>query len=153
MLKRVIAPTMTALTAILMTSTTHAACPVKNIIFACTTTNNKVLEVCDSRKAIDYSFGKKGAKSELAFSVPRSSVTTQQWSGVGRNMYYSVLIPNGTDTIYEVFSSVDKFGENTAFGIYVTVEGKQVATVYCKPSTVTSNIEGIDLPQASEVTD
>lgn len=63
-------------------------------------------------------------------------------------MYYSVLIPNGTDTVYEVFSNVDKFEEQTAFGIYVFVNRKRVATVECKPNTVTDNIEGVNLRQA-----
>lgn len=139
---------ITTLAVLITAAPVYAACPVKNIIFACTTTNNKVLEVCNAGKAIDYSFGKKGAKSELAFSAPRSAVTTNQWQGIGRNMYYSVLIPNGTDTVYEVFSNVDKFGEQTAFGIYVSVNGKQVATVECKPNTVTDNIEGVNLRQA-----
>lgn len=141
-------PVITTLAVLITAAPVYAACPVKSIIFACTTTNNKVLEVCNAGKTIDYSFGKKGANPELAFSTPRSAVTTNQWQGIGRNMYYSVLIPNGTDTVYEVFSNVDKFEEQTAFGIYVFVNRKRVATVECKPNTVTDNIEGVNLRQA-----
>lgn len=142
--------TLIALGAFVISAPVHAACPTKNIIFACTTTNNKVVEVCDVQRAIDYAFGKKGFKPEMAFSVPRDDVTTKQWRGIGRNMYYSLLIPNGKDTVYEVFSNVDKFEEQTAFGIYVFVQGKQVATVDCKSNTVTDNIQGVQLRPAAE---
>lgn len=147
---KVVALAVFGLAASLSAAFTHAACSAKNTIFACTTTNNKAIEVCDSKTTIDYSFGKQGAKPEMAFSAPRNVATTKQWHGVGRNMYYSVLIPNGADTLYEVFSNVDKFEEQTAFGVYAFVNGKLVATINCKPNTVTDNIYGIKLRPASE---
>ena len=50
-------------------------CFIANTIFSCTTTKGKVVEVCDSGKTTDYSFGKKGTKPELALSVPRDALT------------------------------------------------------------------------------
>jgi hypothetical protein len=137
-----------ALAAISFASPSIAACPSKTI-FSCTTTKGKAVEVCDSSKTVDYSFGKKGQKPEMALSVPRNAASTKQWEGIGRNMYYSVLIPNGKTT-YEVFSSSDKSGEESAYGIYVLVGGKEVATINCKPTTVTDNIEGVTLRRAPE---
>jgi hypothetical protein len=129
-------------------SASYAACPSKTI-FSCTTTKGKAVEVCESPKTIDYSFGKKGAKPEMALSVPRSAASTRRWNGIGRNMYYSVLIPNGKAT-YEVFSNVDKFDEETSYGIYVVVGGKELATISCKPNTVTDNISDVTLKDAPE---
>lgn len=122
----------------------QASCPLSTV-FACTTTNNKVVEVCDSGDKIDYSFGKKGQKPELALSVLRRAASTVQWQGIGRHMYYSVRIPNG-NTIYEVFSSIDKLEQSVEAGIYVTVNGENVATILCKPDTRTDYLEGLALP-------
>ena len=130
------------------TPASYAACPAKTI-FSCTTTKGKFVEVCESQKTIDYSFGKKGAKPEMALSIPKNAATARYWNGIGRHVNYSVIIPNGKTT-YEVFSSVDKFDELTEYGIYVDVGGKEVATITCKNNTVTDNIADVTLRAAPE---
>ena len=73
-----------------------AACPNQNkTVFNCTTTNNKVIQVCDAGNTISYSFGKANATPELAIAVPRIKVTTYQWEGFGRYENYAINIPNG----------------------------------------------------------
>ena len=64
-------------------------------------------------------------------------------------MYFSVLIPNGK-TVYEVFSNVDKFDEETSHGIYILVSGKEVAAITCKPHTITDNIPNVTFKNAPE---
>ncbi len=128
-------------------SVTHAACTNKTI-FACTTSKGKFVEVCDADKTIQYAFGKKGAKPELALTIPRAAASTRQWDGMGRYMSYSVQIPNG-NTVYEVFSSVDKMTEEGESGINVEIAGKHAATLTCKPETVIDNIESVALPPAA----
>lgn len=122
-----------------------AACPTaKSTVFACTTTKGKAVEVCDAGKTIQYSFGPKGGKPELALNVPRAAASTSQWHGIGSTMYYSVTVPNGKTT-YEVSNAIDRNSGHQSAGIDVSVAGKPVARVECKVNTVVDNIEGIDL--------
>lgn len=115
-------------------------------VFACQTTKGKQVEVCDAGKTIAYSFGKPGATPELALKVPRSQASTSQWQGVGRYMSYAVDIPNGK-TVYSVFWGVDRLSEehDIEAGVNVLINGKQAATVMCRPDTVQQALEGIDL--------
>lgn len=126
-----------------------AACtgPAK-LVFSCTTTKQKVIEVCDAGKTIEYSFGKAGAKPELALAVPRSEASTFQWEGIGSAISYTVDIPNGK-TVYSVFWSAEKATANIESGVNVEVDGKHVARVLCKPDTTVQNIEGIKLKRAA----
>lgn len=120
----------------------------EKLIFSCTTTKQMQVEVCDAGKTISYAFGKKGAKPEMALSVPRTAATTNQWNGMGRYMTYAVNIPNGK-TIYNVFTSFDKSDDlSVDAGVNVETNGKHIATVKCKPETVQHDIEGIDLRTA-----
>ncbi len=86
----------------------------------------------------------------MAFSIPRDAASTYQWNGFGSSFNYSVQIPNG-NTVYEVFSSTDRMGDEHAStsGINVNAGGKHVATLTCKSGTVVNNIEGISLKPAS----
>lgn len=117
------------------------------VVFSCTTSKGKVIEVCDAKDTIDYSYGLARAKPELVIRAPRASASTSQWAGVGSWMSYAVDIPNGSTT-YSVFWGVDRMNENHPIeaGVNVIIKGKQAATVKCaadKP--ITQNIEGIDL--------
>ncbi len=125
----------------------HAACASKSkTIFSCATTNGKYVEVCDAGSTIGYSFGKKGATPELALKIPRDEVTTAQWNGIGRYIYYAVNIRNG-DALYSVYSSTDKNSkrQETEWGINVEVSGNQAATIKCSPKSVVDNMEGVEL--------
>lgn len=67
-MKRIIlAVTMLAISA----SGAYATCTNKTI-FACTTTNGKLVEVCDNGDTIEYVFGKSLTKPEKHFKVDRS---------------------------------------------------------------------------------
>jgi hypothetical protein len=140
---------LSGLVATIFSPSSIADCPSKTI-FSCTTTKEKIVEVCESDSTVDYSFGKKGVKPEMALSVPKNVASTKQWEGIGRSMYYSVLIPNG-NTIYEAFSNVDKLEEVASYGISVVVGGKEVATISCKPDSVIDNIEGVALKPATDL--
>ena len=96
-------------------------------VFSCTTTNNKVIQVCDAGNNISYSFGKVNTTPELVITVPRNKVTTYQWDGFDRYENYAINIPN------------------TA-GVEVSSGYKLLATVGCAANKkVTSKIEGIKL--------
>jgi hypothetical protein len=124
-----------------------AACqPSQKTVFRCSTTQGKVIEVCDSGTAIEYSFGRPQAKPEIVVSQPRNAVTTQQWQGIGRYQYYSVNVPNGS-TVYSVFDAYDSIDQRRESGVSVEVGGKLV-TVKCSGRDTVANIEGIKLRPA-----
>jgi len=133
------------LTAMSLSGYVSAACPSSSTtIFSCTTSNNKIIQVCDAKKSISYTFGRTN-QPELSISVPRNRASTYQWSGFGRNMNYTVNIPNGSTT-YRVFSNIDKFDEYSGAGVEVEQNGNLLATVKCDESKpLINNIEGINL--------
>lgn len=119
-------------------------CSEAATVFSCTTQQGKFVQVCDQGKTLSYWFGKRGAKAELALSVPRSEASTYQWAGIGRYLNYSVDIPNG-DTVYRVFTSADRNEQNASAGITVLRGEKTLADIACKPKGVISHMEGIQL--------
>lgn len=128
-----------------------AACPSgSETLFFCKTKKiNKQIEVCDAGKTINYSFGKKGQKPELAISVPRSQASTFQWQGIGRYMSYAVNIPN-SDYNYNVFWGVDRLTEEHAVeaGVNVEKKGELLTTIYCQEKGLINNLEGVKLKPA-----
>lgn len=124
-----------------------ASCPPDATVFACTTTKGRQVEVCDAGRVIQYRYGRPGAAAEMALAIPREQASTHQWNGIGRNIAYSVRIPNG-DTVYEVFKSFDRLGAADALsaGINVEVAGRTVASIPCRTETLSDSLEGIDLP-------
>lgn len=132
---------------IVSSSMLSAACAPKNLIFSCQTVKGKIIEVCDNKNTITYSFGKSGQTPEITVNAKRNKVTTYQWNGIGNWMSYSVNIPNGK-TNYNVFFGVDRNDENHPIeaGVMVNIGDKTVATVKCAEDKITNNIEGVDLP-------
>lgn len=129
-----------------------AGCGANEMVFACTTTKGKVVQVCDATKTLTYAYGKPGQTPELALSVPRKAASTYQWPGAGRWMSYSVSIPNGS-TEYRVFWGMDRLDEDHAIeaGIVVSMRGREVASFACSPHhAIVQNIEGIDLRPSDE---
>jgi len=132
--------------AVICSHSAFAACPSQSkTVFNCTTTNNKVIQVCDAGNTISYSFGKASAAPELAITVPRDKVTTYQWEGFGRYENYAINIPNGK-TIYRVNDSLDKMSQEYTAGVEVSNNDKLLATVECAANKkITSKIQGIKL--------
>ncbi len=130
-----------------------AACePDSKTVFSCQTAKGKLIQVCDSGKTIDYSFGKPELAPEMVVRAPRNEASTFQWQGIGRYINYSVSIPHG-NTVYSVFWSLDKLSESHAIeaGVNVEVNKKLVATVPCVDGKrAVQNIEGIDLKPAAD---
>jgi hypothetical protein len=131
-----------------LSSVASAACEKgSKTVFSCLAAKGKLIQVCDSGKTIDYSFGKSSLPPEIIVRAPRSEASTFQWQGVGRYLSYSVEVPNG-NTIYRVFWGVDRLTDEHAIdaGVEVEVNEKLVATVKCVGEKhIVQNIEGIDL--------
>ncbi len=115
-------------------------------VFSCTTAKGKQIEVCDSKKTLEYSFGKSDTKPEIVVRVPRAQASTWQWRGVGRWHSYSVDIPNG-NTTYNVFWGQDALSPNAPpeAGVNVLNQDRVVTTVLCEPNGLVQALEGIDL--------
>ncbi|SFI24164.1 hypothetical protein SAMN04515618_114134 [Collimonas sp. OK307] len=115
-------------------------------LFSCSAKSGKQIEVCDAGSTISYSFGKPQSKPDIALAVPRKFASTSQYQGIGRDMTYSVDIPNG-NTTYSVFFSSDKLGDhNIESGVNVSIDNKPVATVNCSGGKdIVNNLEGVDL--------
>ena len=120
----------------------------KETIFSCATTNGKMIEVCNLSKTVSYSFGKIGSTPELALRIDRNRMGINQWDGSGRYITYGVNIPNG-NTTYSVFFAADRHeGHEITAGVYVEIDGKNVATVRCKnPDGIVQNMDVLSLPR------
>jgi hypothetical protein len=136
--------------AALCTSIVYADCGSSKTLFSCTTVKGKQIEVCDSGKTIDYSFGKAQKKPEIAIKVPREQASTFQWAGVGRSESYAIDIPNGKST-YNVFWGVDRLSDDhpVEAGVNVFIDKKLATTVNCATKGLVNNIQGVAL-KASE---
>lgn len=121
-------------------------------VFSCLTSRGKQIEVCDSGKTIDYSFGVPGSKPEIVVRALRNAATTRQWKGIGRHMSYSVQVPNG-NTVYDVYWGVDRLDEKHPEdgGVVVVINGKEAANVACaKGRPIVQGMEGIKLREAQD---
>ena len=131
-----------------LSSGVMAACEKgSKTVFSCLAAKGKRIQVCDSGKTIEYSFGKTDERPEITVRAQRAEASTFQWQGIGRYISYTVEIPNG-NTTYAVFWGADKLTENHAVeaGVSVEVDKKPVATVKCVGEKhIVQNIEGIDL--------
>ena len=129
-------------------SVSNAACENGGkVIFSCQTAKGKVIEVCDSGKTIDYSFGKPKGTPEIVVRAPRSEASTFQWQGVGRYISYTVEIPNG-NTTYRVFWGSDRITEQHAIeaGVNVEVNKELKSTVKCSnEKPIIQRMEDINL--------
>lgn len=136
---------------LLLSNMALAACPsgTETLFFCNTQKAKKQIELCDAGKTINYSFGKKGQKPELAIAVPRSAASTFQWQGIGRWMSYSVNVPNA-NYVYNVFWGVDRLEEKHPIEVGVNVEknGELLTTIYCQEKGLINNLEGVDLKAA-----
>jgi hypothetical protein len=121
----------------------------RKLLFSCLTANQKRISLYDAGSTIDYAFGKPNETPELSLQVPRAEASTWQWSGIGRQMNYSIEVPNG-DTIYSVYWDVDRLADDpkAAAGVNVSVNDKIVATVECT-SDIINNMAGVDLKERS----
>ena len=137
-----------AIFALIVSLDANAACGKgSETIFSCVTGKGKVIEVCDSEKTIDYSFGKPTEKPEIVVSVPRTIASTTQWAGIGRWRTYFIEIPNG-NAVYSIFWSVDSLAQKNAIeaGVNVEIDQKNAATIKCVgENKIVQHLEGVDL--------
>jgi hypothetical protein len=121
-------------TLILATTSAFANCGTQQTLFNCTTSKGKQIEVCDAGSVIQYSFGRLGKKPELALSMKRDEIRSNEvdWKGVAlRNVQFT----NG-EYIYNVNSSEDR--AHSVAGVQVYTKKGVIADIKCA-GAVTDN--------------
>lgn len=134
--------------ALLISSNAWAECgSARDTWFSCMTKKGKLIELCNEKTKIRYTFGFPNRPPEISLSVAKDGASTSQPDGNGRWWSYAVDIPNGS-TIYSVFWGYDRITENhdVEAGVHVTLPNGKSTTVYCASnSEITNNLEDVDL--------
>lgn len=116
-----------------------------DLVFKCTTDNNKQVALYRDGKTIKYTFGKKNSKPELELIKNESDVQIDLEDPEGGGLSNSVEIQNG-EYSYQLISNIDKFTEEhestTSLNI---IKGEDVIkTLYCIPNSVYGDLINID---------
>lgn len=140
---------LTAVTALSLSVNAQAACPsAAKTVFSCSTTNGKVVEICDLGQHLMYSFGKPRAKPELQFNLAKTRAYMYLWDGNTSSEYNELYLPRG-NTIYQAYHANHRNHGGTEHGIKVFINQKQVADVRCRAASVIENFQQLELPQIS----
>lgn len=133
----------------LAVSNVQAACPsAAKTVFSCTTTNNKVVDICELGQNLLYSFGKPRAKPELQFNIAKNRAYMYLWDGNTSSEYNEVYLPRG-NTIYQAYQANHRNHGGTEHGLNVLINKKPVANIRCRANTVIENFQQLELPQIS----
>lgn len=117
----------------------------ETLLFHCSTTNAKLVTLCDAGSSLRYTFGPMSADDpEMQLSVPRRNASTSQGAAA-----QTIVLPNA-NTVYSVFWGVNRISDahEVEAGVHVQVNGRHVATVLCQEDRVQSFMEGVDLKSA-----
>lgn len=121
----------------------HAACNKgEQLAFACTTTSNKNVEVCNAGDNATYSFGRAGAKPELFLLQPKKNLTFERNSGNGSgsdNGSASITFHVG-QIAYQVNESSSR--DDVSGGVEVRQGKKVLAQITCRESKIKANLFG-----------
>ncbi len=127
----------------------QAACPATaKTVFSCSTTNNKVVDICEIGQHLLYSFGKPRAKPELQFNIAKSRAYMYLWDGSTSSEYNELYLPRG-NTIYQAYQANHRNHGGTEHGLNVLINKKPVANIRCRANTVIENFQQLELPQIS----
>lgn len=130
-------------------SNAQAACPATaSTVFSCTTTNNKVVDICELGQHLLYSFGKPRAKPELQFNIAKNRAYMYLWDGNTSSEYNELYLPRG-NTIYQAYQADHRNHGGTEHGLNVLINNKPVANIRCRANSVIENFQQLDLPKIS----
>lgn len=132
----------------LLPITVLACGPKDTLVFSCTTTKGKAIEVCQTPATVSYAFGKKGQKPEMALSVPSRQLDWTSSSGSGLN-YDRLTFHNGK-TAYAL-EIENEFGGNgqeekpsTTATLNVLSGGKTLATLVCRAQGLHEQLDNLN---------
>ena len=122
-------------------------------VFTCSTTNNKVVEVCSAGSDAIYSFGRVGTKPELLLRAPKtqlqyaSSANSTNGSATSSSRE-SLKFLNGS-TSYTIDYTASRGGNDSA-SVEVAANGKHLASVACRAGTIVARLDAIGTTAAEE---
>lgn len=131
--------------AFLVVFSMNANANANDLVFKCTTDNNKQVSLYRDGENIKYIFGKKNSKPELEVIRKKSDVQIDLEDPDGGGLSNSVEVKNGAYS-YQLISNIDKFSEGhestTSLNI---IKGEHVIkTLYCTPNSVYGDLINID---------
>ncbi|MFA9203230.1 MAG: hypothetical protein ACEQSD_04440 [Flavobacteriales bacterium] len=130
-------------------SNAQAACPATaKTVFSCSTTNNKVVDICELGQNLLYSFGRPNSRPELQFNIAKSRAYMYLWDGSTSSEYNELYLPRG-NTIYQAYQANHRNHGGTEHGLNVLINKKPVANIRCRANTVIENFQQLELPQIS----
>ena len=133
----------------LAVSNVQAACPsAAKTVFSCSTTNNKVVDICELGQNLLYSFGRPNSRPELQFNIAKSRAYMYLWDGSTSSEYNELYLPRG-NTIYQAYQANHRNHGGTEHGLNVLINKKPVANIRCRANTVIENFQQLELPQIS----
>ncbi len=91
------------------------------IIFSCTTSQGKTIQVTEAAGKYRYQFGYP-SRPELVFENQRAPAIARspRWNGVGRTLWSNLVLQNG-NYFYTVYHSIDRMSESHAEEAGVTI--------------------------------
>ena len=133
----------------LAVSNVQAACPsAAKTVFSCSTTNNKVVDICELGPNLLYSFGRPNSRPELQFNIAKSRAYMYLWDGSTSSEYNELYLPRG-NTIYQAYQADHRNHGGTEHGLNVFIHNKPVANIRCRANSVIENFQQLGLPQIS----
>lgn len=133
----------------LAVSNVQAACPsAAKTVFSCSTTNNKVVDICELGPNLLYSFGRPNSRPELQFNIAKTRAYMYLWDGNTSSEYNEVYLPRG-NTIYQAYQADHRNHGGTEHGLNVFINNKPVANIRCRANSVIENFQQLELPQIS----
>lgn len=111
----------------------------KGMLFKCTTSSGKIVQIDSSGSAISYNYGRPGNRADLAFSVPRSSSSIKDGSeniGSGTWLIIHEVSVNFSGTSYTAWWSFHRSSHEEEGGIIVSQGNNILARTLCKSDIV-----------------
>ena len=122
-------------------SASFAACVGSEALFSCTfKKGQKAVDLCVGDGLVKYAYGPKGGQPELALSLSVTNVDYIPWSGIGRYIGETVIVPNNGYS-YEISYSIDRNDPDrpTEGGINVFQGADQIATLTCDTGSIAAS--------------
>ncbi|MEP9008064.1 hypothetical protein [Enterobacter bugandensis] len=123
----------------------NANANANDLVFKCTTNNNKQVSLYRDGENIKYIFGKKNSKPELEIIRKKSDVKIDLEDPEGGGLSNSVEVKNGAYS-YQLISNIDKFSEEheSTTSLNIMKGENVIKTLYCTPNSVYGDLINID---------
>ncbi|HFK5807045.1 TPA: hypothetical protein ACG0L8_001951 [Enterobacter bugandensis] len=131
--------------AFLVVFSMNANANANDLVFKCTTNNNKQVSLYRDGENIKYIFGKKNSKPELEIIRKKSDVKIDLEDPEGGGLSNSVEVKNGAYS-YQLISNIDKFSEEheSTTSLNIMKGENVIKTLYCTPNSVYGDLINID---------